>query len=160
RLPLADADPDRGGPLVAVARRRHDPVQGGGVGVDAERGADPAGLGEPGRAEPRLREARDARAVREAAGGRAGRLPLRAARERARDRRLRGDRDAAHDLVPEPDLRVPVRRILLFFAVVYTTRWFLRKLASYAGNRWLPPGPPPRESVRPPGWMPGTFRER
>ena len=42
-------DADRGGPLVALGRGRHDPVQGRGVGVDALRGAAPAGLGRPGR---------------------------------------------------------------------------------------------------------------
>ena len=53
-----------------------------------------------------------------------------------------------------------VKRVLLLFAVVYSARWLLRQLASRAGHSWLPPGPPPRESVRPPGWMPGSFRER
>ena len=35
--------------------------------------------------------------------------------------------------------------------------WFARELASRIGHRVLPPGPPPRESARPPGWMPGSF---
>ena len=33
-------------------------------------------------------------------------------------------------------------------------RWLAMELASYAGHRILPPGPPPRESPRRPGWMP------
>ena len=46
-----------------------DPLQGRGVGVDAGRGADPAGLGRPGGARPRLRRARDARPLPAAARG-------------------------------------------------------------------------------------------
>jgi hypothetical protein len=52
---------------------------------------------------------------------------------------------------------VTIRRLLAFAAAAYVGRWFLRGLASRAGHRWIPPGPPPRESLRPPGWMPGTF---
>jgi len=33
-------------------------------------------------------------------------------------------------------------------------RWIAMELASFAGHRLLPPGPPPRESARRPGWMP------
>ena len=44
RLPLAHAAADRGRPLVALARGRRDPLQGRGVGVDAERRPAPAGL--------------------------------------------------------------------------------------------------------------------
>ncbi len=47
RLPLACPQPDRGGPLVALARGRRDPVQGRGLGLDARRRADAAGVGRP-----------------------------------------------------------------------------------------------------------------
>ena len=47
RLSLAHAHADRGRPLVALARGRADPLQGRGVGVDAERRAAAAGLGRP-----------------------------------------------------------------------------------------------------------------
>ena len=57
-LSLAHADADRGRALVDLGGRRHDPVQGGGVGVDAVGGAAPAGLGRPGRARPEVRAAR------------------------------------------------------------------------------------------------------
>ena len=57
RLPLAHARPDRGGPLVALGRGRRDPLQGGGVGVDADRRAAAAGLGRPARPPPRQRDA-------------------------------------------------------------------------------------------------------
>ena len=61
RAQIADA------PLVALARGRRDPLQGGGLGVDAGGRADPAGLGRPGRARPRLRRARAARPLPAAA---------------------------------------------------------------------------------------------
>ena len=47
---------DRGGPLLALGRGRHDPVQGGGLGLDAERGTAPAGLGRPRGAEAGQRD--------------------------------------------------------------------------------------------------------
>ena len=47
RLSLADAAADRGRALVGLARGRRDPLQGGGVGVDARGGAAAAGLGRP-----------------------------------------------------------------------------------------------------------------
>ena len=59
---------------------------------------------DPTLAEPRLRETRDARPLPAAARARAGGVPLRPAGERRGDPRLRGDRDAAHDLVPLADL--------------------------------------------------------
>ena len=85
-------------------RGRHDPLQGGGLGLDAVGRPAPAGLGRPARARPRLRAARDARPLPPAARARAAGLPLRPPRERAGDRGLRGDRHAPHDLVPQPDL--------------------------------------------------------
>ena len=46
---------------MAVARGRRDPLQGRGLGLDAQRGAGAAGLGRPRGARPRLRAARPAR---------------------------------------------------------------------------------------------------
>ena len=51
-----------------------------------------------------LRPARHARPLPPAARAGAARLPLRPRRERAGDSRLRGDRHAPHDLVPQPHL--------------------------------------------------------
>jgi hypothetical protein len=49
------------------------------------------------------------------------------------------------------------RKVAWFAAALWVGRWLALELASYAGHRLLPPGPPPRESDRPPGWMPGPF---
>ena len=57
RLPLAHADPDRGGALVAVGRGRRDPVQGRGVRLDAGGGAAPAGLDRSARPQAGVRGA-------------------------------------------------------------------------------------------------------
>ena len=110
---------------------------------------------------PRLRAARDARAVPYAAQAVPGVCLFVRPRERAGDPRLRGDRDAPHDLVPEPDLRVRAAarrcargrdREASRAAVhrAYVARW-LACLARRAGWQALRPGPPPRESARPPG---------
>jgi len=37
---------------------------------------------------------------------------------------------------------------------VWIGRWLAMELASYAGRRLLPPGPPPKQSARRPGRMP------
>ena len=66
---------------------------------------------DPSRAEPRLREAGDERPLPAAARAGADRLPIRAAGERRGDPRLRGDRDAADDLVPLADLRAVTRAL-------------------------------------------------
>ena len=50
-----------------------------------------------------------------------------------------------------------VRRLLLFAAAVWLLRWAAMEVASYAGRHWLPPGPPAKDSLRRPGWMPGPF---
>ena len=50
-----------------------------------------------------------------------------------------------------------LRRAALLVLAALTARWLAMELAAYAGHRILPPGPPPRESVRPPGHMPGPF---
>ena len=58
RFPAADGRADRGGPFLALGRERDDPVQGRGLGVDAERRPAPAGVGRPGSAAGRQRHAR------------------------------------------------------------------------------------------------------
>jgi hypothetical protein len=50
-----------------------------------------------------------------------------------------------------------VRRLLLAAAALWLLRWAAMQLAAYAGRYWLPVGPPPIRSARPPGWMPGPF---
>ena len=50
-----------------------------------------------------------------------------------------------------------VRKLVYVAALAYVARWAARELASYAGRRWLQPGPPPLESKRQPGLMPGPF---
>src|ERR671929_167108 len=37
---------------------------------------------------------------------------------------------------------------------VWLGRWAAMEVASYLGHRVLPPGPPPNEGLRRPGWMP------
>jgi len=49
------------------------------------------------------------------------------------------------------------RRVVALAAAAWVGRWLALELASLAGHKLLPPGPPPRESPRPPGWMPGAF---
>jgi hypothetical protein len=49
------------------------------------------------------------------------------------------------------------RRLLFLFLVLWLGRWFARELASRIGHQLLAPGPPPIDSPRPPGWMPGSF---
>ena len=52
---------------------------------------------------------------------------------------------------------VTFRRAILLVVGLLTLRWLAMELAAYAGHRLLPPGPPPRDSERPPGHMPGPF---
>jgi hypothetical protein len=49
------------------------------------------------------------------------------------------------------------RRVVVLAAAAWVGRWLALELASLAGHKLLPPGPPPGESPRPPGWMPGPF---
>jgi hypothetical protein len=37
--------------------------------------------------------------------------------------------------------------------------WAAKELASYAGRHWQSQGPPPRDSTRRPGWLPGPSEE-
>jgi hypothetical protein len=41
----------------------------------------------------------------------------------------------------------------------WVLRWAAQELAAYAGRHWQRPGPPPRESARRPGWLPGPSEE-
>ena len=50
-----------------------------------------------------------------------------------------------------------LRRLALLAFGLWVARWLARELASYAGHRLLPKGPPPVDSPRAPGWMPGPF---
>jgi hypothetical protein len=38
---------------------------------------------------------------------------------------------------------------------LWLARWAARELVAYSGRHWQRPGPPPRESPRRPGWLPG-----
>lgn len=51
------------------------------------------------------------------------------------------------------------RRLVYVVLGLWFGRWLAMELASYAGHRLLPPGPPPRDSPRRPGWMPGKLAE-
>lgn len=44
------------------------------------------------------------------------------------------------------------RRLLALAVGLWFARWAAMELASVAGHRLLPPGPPPRDSTRKPGW--------
>src|SRR5439155_22446641 len=103
-LPLADAHADRGRALLALAGERDDPLQVRGLRLDAVRSSAPAGVGRSHRPQPRVRPAGHARSLPTAARAPADRPPVRTGRERACDSGLRGDRDAANDLVPVADL--------------------------------------------------------
>ncbi len=48
-------------------------------------------------------------------------------------------------------------RLLRLALGAWVARWALRELVAYSGRHWQRPGPPPRDSVRAPGWMPGPF---
>jgi hypothetical protein len=50
-----------------------------------------------------------------------------------------------------------VRRVLVAAGLVWLGRWAAIQLAAYAGRHWLPVGPPPKDSPRQPGRMPGPF---
>jgi hypothetical protein len=50
-----------------------------------------------------------------------------------------------------------VRRVVALAAAAWVARWLALELASFAGHKLLPRRRPPRDSPRPPGWMPGPF---
>ena len=43
---------------------------------------------------------------------------------------------------------------------VWILRWAAEELVAYSGRHWQKPGPPPLESERAPGWMPGPTEEQ
>jgi hypothetical protein len=43
---------------------------------------------------------------------------------------------------------------------VWIVRWAAEELVAYSGRHWQAPGPPPRDSPAPPGWMPGPSEEK
>ena len=49
------------------------------------------------------------------------------------------------------------RLALKLAAGAWVLRWAAMELAAYAGRHWRSPGPPPKDSPRAPGWMPGPF---
>ncbi len=42
---------------------------------------------------------------------------------------------------------------------VWLLRWAAEELAAYSGRHWQRPGPPPRDSARRPGWLPGPSEQ-
>ena len=44
------------------------------------------------------------------------------------------------------------RRLLALALGLWFARWAAMELASFAGRKLLPPGPPPREARHRPGW--------
>lgn len=50
-----------------------------------------------------------------------------------------------------------LRRLALLALGLWVAHWLAREIASFAGHRLLPKGPPPVDSPRAPGWMPGPF---
>jgi hypothetical protein len=48
-----------------------------------------------------------------------------------------------------------VKRVVYIGVTLWLLRWATRELVAYSGRHWQQPGPPPRDSERPPGWMPG-----
>jgi hypothetical protein len=49
-----------------------------------------------------------------------------------------------------------LRRVVYLALGVWIGRWAALELASYAGHRLLPLGPPPKDSARRPGWGPAS----
>jgi hypothetical protein len=45
-----------------------------------------------------------------------------------------------------------LRHLVYFGLGLWFGRWAAMELASFAGHKLLPPGPPPLESRRKPGW--------
>ena len=64
----------------------------------------------------------------------------------------------SHARVDRPAARViTLRRVVLAAATLWVARRAACEVAGYAGRRWRAPGPPPKDSPRAPGWMPGPF---
>lgn len=50
-----------------------------------------------------------------------------------------------------------VKRLVLSTVALWLGRWAAMEVAAFAGRHWRRPGPPAKDSPRPPGWMPGPF---
>jgi hypothetical protein len=42
---------------------------------------------------------------------------------------------------------------------LWLLRWAAQEIAAYSGRHWQQPGPPPRDSARRPGWLPGPSEQ-
>ncbi|NUR78165.1 MAG: hypothetical protein HOQ28_17995 [Thermoleophilia bacterium] len=51
-----------------------------------------------------------------------------------------------------------MRRVLRLAVLLWIGRWLAGELAAYLGRHPRRPGPDPRESPHPPGWMAGPER--
>jgi hypothetical protein len=51
-----------------------------------------------------------------------------------------------------------VKLAKIVFAL-WILRWAAQELAAYSGRHWQAPGPPPRDSARAPGRLPGPSPE-
>ncbi len=107
RVSPANDRPDRGGPVLALGRGRDDPLQGGGLGVDADGRSAPASLGRPAGAAAGPWQARAHRPLPAPARGDADGVPVRPPGERGRDPPLREDRHAPSRHLPERPLLQP-----------------------------------------------------
>jgi len=54
---------------------------------------------------------------------------------------------------------VGLNRLVYALLGLWVLHWAAGELAAYAGRRWREDGPPPIESERAPGWMPGPAPE-
>ena len=50
-----------------------------------------------------------------------------------------------------------MKRLLAAAAALWVAYWAAKEVVAYAGRHWRDYGPPPKNSPRPPGWMPGPF---
>jgi hypothetical protein len=50
---------------------------------------------------------------------------------------------------------VRLANLVKLLVLAWLLRWAAQELVSYSGRHWQKPGPPPRDSERAPGWMPG-----
>jgi hypothetical protein len=51
---------------------------------------------------------------------------------------------------------VRIANLVKLGVALWLVRWAAEELAAYAGRHWQRPGPPPIESERRPGWVPGS----
>jgi hypothetical protein len=50
---------------------------------------------------------------------------------------------------------VRVANLVKLALAFWLLRWAAQELVAYSGRHWQRQGPPPRDSARRPGWMPG-----